>query len=113
MRAGQLRHLVTLRRQTDAPDGGTDIDQNFSVGVKHWARIEAVGTAAYWGTKQVGEGVTHRIWFRYGSTTADGQITAEDVIELDDRRYRVMRGGEADDRREYVKVEVKDLGEIV
>lgn len=112
MRAGDLRHLVTVKRQVDVPDGGTDIDQTFSAGVQHWAKLEAVGSAAFWGSKQVTEGITHRFWFRYGATTAEGQITEEDVIDLDGRRYRVMRGAAADDRREFVKVEVKDLGLI-
>lgn len=112
MRPGELNHLITVRKWLDVPNGLLGLDQTFDAGVQHYAKREAVGGGMYWGTKQTGEEITHRFYLRYNALTASGQITGEHVIELDNHRYRVMRVAENDDRGEYVKIEVKDLGQI-
>jgi head-tail adaptor len=111
---GELNRRVTIRRWTDKANAGFGIDQLFDAGIVRWAKIAPFVGVAYWGTKQVGEEVTHRIWLRYGDGTRPQDITNQHVIDhiAENRRYRVVRTTNASDAGQFVMVECKDLGAI-
>jgi len=113
--AGELVRRVTIRRWTDTANAGFGIDQTFDIGIQRWAKIEPVVGVAYWGAKQIGEEITHRIWVRYGTGTKPEDITGQHVIDhqLGNRRYRVIRTTNAGDAQRYTMIECKDLGAIV
>lgn len=107
---GDLKRRVTIRRWADIPAMGTGIDQSFDAGVLAWAMIEPVGSAIFFGTKQVGEEVTHRIIIRRTTALTDRTLTGEHVVESEGVRYRVKRASDINDARRFVMLEVESLG---
>lgn len=111
---GELDRRVTIRRWTDQTNADFGIDQAVDYGQQRWAKIEPVMGVAYWGNKQTGEEVTHKIWLRYGEGTKPEQITGQHVVDhvSENRRYRVVRATHAADAREFTVLECKVLGAI-
>lgn len=118
MDAGKLTRRVLLRKQTDIPAMGAAITQTFDAGIAVWANIEPVGNAIFYGTKQVGEDVTHRIIVRYQpGVVTDITITGDHVIDQlinnVTMRYRVRRASDLYDDRTWLLIEVEALGEAI
>lgn len=109
---GELNRRVTIRRWSDNANAGFGIDQVFDAGILRWAKIAPFVGVAYWGTKQISEEVTHRIWLRYGEGTKPENITGQHVIDHSNRRYRVVRALNAGDAGQFTMIECKDLGAI-
>ena len=112
--AGELVRRVTIRRWTDSANAGFGIDQTFDAGVTRWAKLDPIAGGAYWGAKQIGEEITHRIWVRYGTGTRPEDITGQHVVDFPqgNRRYRVVRTLNVGDAQRYTMIECKDLGPI-
>lgn len=109
---GDLIYLVTVKKWHDAAAMSGGITQTFDEAVDAWASIDPVGNAIYFGTKQVGEDVTHRIITHYTDAINDRKITAEHVVEYDNQRYRVRRASNLNGQRIWVMLEVELLGDI-
>lgn len=117
MDAGKLNRRVKLRKQADIPAMGAAITQTFDAGVEVWANVEPVGNAIFFGTKQVGENVTHRIIVRYQTgivtdSTITGNHVVDQVIDGATVRYRVRRASDLHDDRTFVLLEVEMLGNV-
>ncbi len=117
MDAGKLNRRVTIRKQTDMPAMGAAITQTFDAGVTVWANVEPVGNAIFYGTKQVGENVTHRIIVRYqpgivDDMTITGDHVVDQAIGAKTVRYRVKRASDLHDDRTYLLMEVESLGNV-
>jgi SPP1 family predicted phage head-tail adaptor len=104
---GDLDRRVTLRLWQDQPNAAFGIDQTYDAGVTVWARIEPVGGSVYYGSKQTGEGVSHRITVRHRPG-----ITAGHVAESGGLRYRVRRVSELGGERRFTVLEVEELGAV-
>ena len=104
---GELRDLVKLRLWADVPNGLAGLDQTFDAGTDIFAKIEPVGGATYWGTKQTGESITDRFYVHY----LEG-VTAQHVIEYEGRRYRVKRTAPLGNARRFTMIETTNLGAI-
>jgi head-tail adaptor len=111
---GELKSRVTVRRWTDTANVGFGINQTFDAGITRWAKIEPVFGLAYFGAKQIGEDITHRIWLRFGPATRPEEITGQHVIDYPqgNRRYRVVRATNSLVAEMFTMVECKDLGAI-
>lgn len=112
MRIGQLDRHVVIRRWQDQPDAGFGIEQEFDPGIAAWAKIVPVGTAIFYGSKQVGEGVTHRVTLRRTSSLSETSITGEHVVDAAGYRYRVKRASALEGGREALLLDVELLGVI-
>lgn len=110
--AGELNRPVLIREWSDLPNAALGLDATYDAGIGRKAKIEPVGMAAYWGGKQTGEEITHRIWFYRSVGTRPEDLTGQHVIEHDGRRYRVMRTADLNGARRFTLVEAKDLGVI-
>lgn len=112
--AGELQRRVTLRRWTSEPNVEMGITETYDAGITRWAKLEPVSGAVYWGSKQVGEEMTHRIWLRFGTGTRPEDITQQHVIDYPNgnARYRVLRATNVGDAQRFTMLEVKLLGEL-
>jgi len=111
---GELVRRIILRRWTDTANVGYGIDQTFDTGIIRWAKIEPVFGVAYFGAKQIGEDITHRVWLRFGPGTKPEDITSQHVIDYPQgaRRYRVVRATNSMDAQMFTMIECKDIGAI-
>lgn len=111
---GELVRRVTIRLWTDNANTGFAIDQNFDAGVRRWAKIDPVSGVAFWGSKQIGETMTHRIWVRWGTGSKPEDITGQHVVDYpnNNQRFRVLRTTNAGDAQRFTMIEVKLLGAI-
>lgn len=109
---GDLDRTVIVKRWQDMPAMGAGIDQTFDAGVSAWAKIEPVGNAIFFGTKQIDESVTHRIIIRRTSTLTERTISGEHVVECEGLRYRVKRASDLNGARRFVMIEAEELGSV-
>lgn len=111
---GELQRRVTIRSWTDTPNTNGGLDQTFSAGITRWAKLEPVSGVAYWGVKQTGEEVTHRIWVRWGTGSKPENITGQFVVDYPqgNQRFRVVRATNAGDAQKFTMLECKILGAI-
>jgi len=111
---GELNRRVVIRKWQDQANAAFGIDQTFDCGISRWAKIAPVSGVAYWGSKQIDEEITHRIWVRYGEGTRPEDITGEHVVDyqVGGRRYRVKRATNVGDAGQFTMIEVKELGAI-
>jgi len=110
---GKLNKRGTIRRWQDVPDAVTfGIEQTFDAGQEVWCGIEPVGSAIFWGTAQVENGVTHRAIVRRSSTVTETIITGEHVLESEGLRYRIKRASDLNGAGRFVVLECEALGAI-
>lgn len=111
---GQLTRRVKIRRQTSVANVDMGLTETFDAGVDRWAAIQPVSGAAFWGSQQVDEGITHRIWVRWGTGSKPEDITQRHVIDYahQNQRFRVMRALNVGDAKTFTMIEVKLLGPI-
>ena len=112
---GEFQRRVIIRLWTDQTDANFSVDPIVDSGITRWAKLEPVSGVAYWGTKQVGEEVTHKIWLRWGTGTKPEDITNQHVVDYPqgNRRFRVVRGTNAGDAQKFTCLECKDLGALI
>lgn len=109
---GELNRRITIRKWQDMPAMGGGIAQTFDAGTSAWAKIEPVGNAIFFGTKQVGEDVTDRIIIRRTFVLTDRTITGEHVVECGGARYRVKRASALNGGNTFVMIEAELLGNV-
>jgi len=110
--SGDLSRRVTLRKWQDVAAAGFGIDATFDAGATVWASVEPVGSAIFWGTQQIDNGVTHRVTVRRTSAINEITITGEHVAEHDGQRFRVKRASDLNGERRFLVLEVEALGVI-
>lgn len=111
--AGELNRRATIRLWQDVPNAAFGLDQTFDAGYACWAKVEPVGGATYYGAKQTGDQVTHRITVRrVAGKTDPASVTGSHVVEIDGMRYRVRRVTDMNDGRRFTAIEAEELGAI-
>lgn len=111
---GELQRRVTIRLWSDSANVDMGITPTFDAGITRWAKIEPVSGAAYWGSKQVDENLTHRIWIRWGTGSKETDIGQQHVVDYPqgNQRFRVLRSTNVGDAQRFTMLEVKLLGAI-
>ena len=111
---GELQRRVTIRLWNDNANAGFGITQEFDLGYARWAKLEPITGVAYWGTEQIGEKPTHRVWVRWGTGTKPEDITGQHVIDYfgGNKRFRVIRATNVGDAQKFTMIECKDIGLI-
>jgi hypothetical protein len=110
--AGELNRYIAIKAQTDMPAMGAAITQSFLLVSNAWAKHQPVGAAIFFGTKQVGEGVTDRFIVRRNSTINEQTVTANHVVEINNTRYRVRRASDLEGARQFTMIEAECLGNV-
>ena len=108
--AGELNRRVLVRQQTDTPNAGFGLTQNFDAGVPRWAKKEPVRSLELRAGVNTGEAPTDLFWFRWGTGSKPENFTTSHVIDLAGQRYRVLDSIDVDDARRFVRVSAKHLG---
>ncbi len=99
MEIGQLRVRLTIQTFTETQD---DTHRTRKVWADYkivWAKIEPVKGLVMLDTKQVGVGVTHKVWIRYLP-----HITTEKWILFDSRRFRIRAVRNLDERNRFLEL---------
>lgn len=109
---GELNRRVIIRQFSDVPNVSFGTTQIVDAGITVWAKIVPVSGALFWGTKQVGDDITHRLWIRYGTGTKPEDITGAHIVEYQGQRYRVKRTSDFEGAKTYTMIEVTLLGAI-
>ena len=109
---GELDRLVKVRLWSDTAASGFAIDQHFDAGQTAWARIEPAGTALFYGGAQIESGITHRLATWRTATLNARTVTARHVVEHDGLRYRVRRATDMNGRKDFVLMDLEQLGAI-
>lgn len=89
---------------------GGGVTPSYTVVATVWAKVEPVGGALYFGTKQVGEQITDRVFIRRTSLLTERTITGDHELECDGQRYRVRRASAVGGGKAFVMLEVECLG---
>ena len=112
--AGELTRRIKIRRQTSAPNVDMGLTETFDAGIERWAKLEPVSGAAFWGSKQIGEEMTHRVWIRWGAGSKPEDIDQRHVVDYANanQRFRVLRSTNVGDAQRFTMLEVKLLGNI-
>lgn len=108
---GKLDRLITILKQQDMPAMNAGIDTSYTDQVTAWAKIEPVGSAIFFGTKQIESGVTHRILVRRTSLVTESTITGDHVVRYSGLLYRVRRAADLNGMRRFVMLECEELGD--
>jgi hypothetical protein len=109
---GELNTTVRVREWQDMPAIGGGIDQTFAAGTKAWAKLVPVGAALFYGTAQIEAGVTHRMTTWRTTALNERTVTAAHVVESEGMRYRVRRATPMDQERQFLLVDLTELGAI-
>lgn len=110
-KTGELNRRVAIKRWQDMPATSGSITVSDTLVATVWAKIEPVGNAIFFGTKQVGEDVTDRIYIRRTSALTERTITGEHVCESGGLRYRVRRASALNGEKKFVLLDVECLGD--
>jgi SPP1 family predicted phage head-tail adaptor len=91
MRAGKLRHFVTIERKTGArdPDGGERV--SWALLETRWAEIKTQSSREFYAAQQAQSEITSTIRFRYPC-----QVRADDRVVYKGQIYNVHSTPETD-----------------
>jgi head-tail adaptor len=104
--AGELDRRITIRLREDLPRESADLESVLSEPRRRWAKIRAVGTAAYTDSVQTENKITQRIWVRrIEGVTTSHEVVAGSVV------YRVKRSAPWGAGKRFTLIEVEELGQ--
>lgn len=110
--AGELTRYIVIKSQSDMPTMGAAITQNFTNLATVWAKHQPVGSAIFFGTKQIGEDITDRFIVRRTDIINEQTVTANHVVEVENTRYRVRRASDLEGARQFTMIEAECLGNV-
>jgi SPP1 family predicted phage head-tail adaptor len=84
MEIGKLRHRVQIQSYSEMQDSTHKTLKTWATTHTVWADINPVKGLVTFDTKQIGEGVTHKIIIRY-----QPYITSENWVYFNSRRFRI------------------------
>ena len=88
MRAGKLRHYITIETAADSIDGSGDVTESFSTLAQRWASIEPLSGREYFTAQQEASEVSHKIRLRWDSTVS--AVTPKHRIAYDSRTFDIV-----------------------
>lgn len=104
--AGELDRRITIRLREDLPLDVADLESVFTEPRHRWAKLRAVGTAAYTDSVQTDDTITHRIWVRL----LPGVTTSHEVV-AGGATYRIKRSAPWGAGKRFTLIEVEELGQ--
>lgn len=98
---GDLNKLITLQsRAITPPDfGDPDFDETFTDGDDVWAAVNTVDGKTFFDGVNTDVNITHEFYIRYDAT-----VTAETWVEMDDRRFDILRTNDLDERQDFMQL---------
>ncbi|EAN4380474.1 phage head closure protein [Salmonella enterica] len=102
---GELDKRIAIRLRVDEPNDDFGVSPSYTEEICTWAKMAQPGAAAYQGSVQVENKVTHyfTIRFRRG-------ITADHEVFCDGQVYRIRRIRDLNSKRRFLLLECEELG---
>jgi SPP1 family predicted phage head-tail adaptor len=99
MDIGSLRLRVQIQTYTEAQDNTHRTIKTWTTVKTVWADIQPVKGLVTFDTKQIGEGVTHKITVRY-----QPNINTEHWLYMNSRRFRIRSVRNLQERNRYLEL---------
>jgi SPP1 family predicted phage head-tail adaptor len=112
MRAGQLRHRITIQSHTSAQDNYGEVDWTWSTGFETWAKISPLRGNQYFNAQQVQANVSHKITLRYQALPNSTDINADNTRLLfgsTARVYNIVSVINPDERNIYLDLMCEEI----
>lgn len=112
MNIGSLRHRISLYYfyQTEET-GGPGTYDNMTLIADLWAKIESLTGLMRFDTKQISDGVTHKITIRYyKNLSSQNWMKYVDPTMGKVRNFQIMDIRNLDERNQYLELLVKEVG---
>ena len=103
MRAGRLRHKVSIQSATEARDAHGGVTRSWSESASVWASIEPLSGRELSEARQIAAETTHRIRLRYLSSLAPDQR-----IVHDSRTFEIVSIANVEERNREMVVLAKE-----
>lgn len=104
MRAGQLRHLITIEEAAETQDAYGEPDLTWSTYTTAWAKVEPLSSRETVEARSVNQERTHRITMRH----QDG-ITPDMRVNWDGRTFDIEGTRNIEERGRMLELNVKEL----
>lgn len=104
MRAGQLRHLITIEDATESQDEYGEPDLTWSMYTTAWAKVEPLSSRETVEARSVYQERTHRITMRH----QDG-ITPNMRVNWDGRLFDIEGVRNVEERNRMLELNVKEV----
>lgn len=102
---GELSRRITIRLRVDEPGDDFGVSPTYPDKIRTWAKIAQPGAAAYQGSVQTENTVTHYFTIRWHRN-----ITADHEVVCDGQSYRIRRMRDLNSKRRYLLLECEELG---
>ncbi len=89
MRAGSLRHQITIEKQSTTRDSYGEIGGAWTSGLNTWASIEPLRGLEYFNAQQIQAGVTHEIRMRNLTMIGTTGISSKHRIKFGSRYFNI------------------------
>lgn len=99
MRAGTLRHRVTIQTLARTADDGGGYTEAWSNVATVWARVEPLSGGERWEAQQITANLSHRVAMRYRN-----DVTANNRLLFGARRLRIDAVIDVGERREQLEI---------
>ena len=110
-RIGDLRERLVVFDWRDEPDANGRLKKVLVPAFRCWTKPEVVGSAAYWGSAQIEETVTHRFWVRTVPNLTDSiSMGRRSKLSFRGAEFRIKRVSDYQERHRWTIVEAEQLG---
>lgn len=104
MRAGELRHLISIRAPSYAQNSLKDSVVTYAEVLKCWSSIEPLSGREYWKAARVQAETTHVIKIRYTSVAID----TTNIIVFGNRAFEIESILNTDERNREIVMSCKE-----
>ncbi|WP_080155120.1 phage head closure protein [Salmonella enterica] len=102
---GELDQRIVIRRRVDVPADDFGVTPTYPEQIRTWAKKAQPGAAAYQGSVQIENRVTHYFTIRWRRN-----ITADHEVFCDGQVYRIRRIRDLNSKRRFLLLECEELG---
>lgn len=108
---GSLRHRVKILVASDIPADDNGSEKEFRIRDEVWGALDVVGSGIFWGSMQVEEAVTHRIYLRaIEGRTRPQDLTGVTFFVVDGLSYRARRIADIGGKDRFTVIDCEQLG---
>ena len=108
---GDLRHRVKILINTDIPTDDNGSAKEYHIKDEVWGALDVVGSGIFWGSMQVEETVTHRIYLRsIPGRTRPQDLTGVTYFVVNGMRYRARRTADIGGKDRFTVIDCEQLG---
>ena len=108
---GDLRHRVKILVSSDVPTDDNGSAKEYRIKDEVWGALDVVGSGIFWGSMQVEETGTHRIYLRsIPGRTRPQDLTGVTDFVVNGMRYRARRTADIGGKDRFTVIDCEQLG---